>query len=77
MIAEASSCSLVSAELYAILYALEHARGTLRKTAHVYVATTSREPLSAIEKGHRVWCGREIVHKIADTILEWKVSAIE
>ncbi|KAL1581903.1 hypothetical protein WHR41_09480 [Cladosporium halotolerans] len=69
-IAETSTCSLVSAELTAILYALEHARDTLRKTAHVYVATTSREALSAIEKGHNVGCGREVVPKIADAVLE-------
>jgi ribonuclease HI len=69
-IAETQTCSLVSAELKAILYALEHARDTLRKTAHVYVATTSREALSAIEKGQTVGCGREVVHKIADAVLE-------
>jgi hypothetical protein len=69
-IAETSTCSLVSAELTVILYALKHARETLRKTAHVYVAITSREALSAIEKGQRVGCGREVVHKVADTVLE-------
>jgi len=69
-IAETSTCSLVGAELTAILYALGHAKNTLRKTATVYVATTSREALSAIEKGHKVNCGREVVHKIADAILE-------
>jgi ribonuclease HI len=58
-IAETSTCSLVTAELTAMLYALEHARDTLCKTAHVYVATTSREALSAIEKGHKVGYGRE------------------
>jgi len=41
-ITEGAMSPLVSAELTAILYALEHARDTLRKTAHVYVATTSR-----------------------------------
>jgi ribonuclease HI len=69
-IAKTQTCSRVSAELTAILYALEHARDTLRKTAHVYVATTSREALSAIEKGHKVGRGREVVHEIADAILE-------
>lgn len=69
-IPETSTCSPVSAELTAILYAVEHARDTLRKTAHVYVATTSREALSAIEKGQRGRCGREVVHKIADAVLE-------
>ena len=69
-IAETQTCSLVSAELKAILYTLEHARDTLRKTAHVYVATTSREALSAIKKGHKVGCGREEVPKIADAVLE-------
>jgi ribonuclease HI len=69
-IAETQTCSRVSAELTAILYALERARDTLRKTAHVYVATTSREALSAIEKGQRVGCGREMVHKIADAVFE-------
>ena len=51
------------------MYALEHARDTLRKTAYVYVATASREALSAIEKGNRVRCGREVVPKIADAVL--------
>jgi ribonuclease HI len=41
-IAETQTCSLASAELKAILYALEHARDTLRKIAHVYVTTTSK-----------------------------------
>ncbi|GAB7336447.1 hypothetical protein MBLNU13_g09741t1 [Cladosporium sp. NU13] len=68
--AETLMCSPVSAELTAILYALEHARDTLRKTAHIYIATTSKEALSAIEKGHRVGCGREVVHKITDAVLE-------
>ena len=69
-IAETQTCSLVSAELKAILYALEHARDTLRKTTHVYVATTSEEALSVIGKGQRVGCGREVVHKITDAVLE-------
>jgi ribonuclease HI len=69
-VAETKTCSLISAELTAILYALEHARDTLRKTAHVYVATKSKEALSAIAKGHKVGCGREVVHKIADAVLE-------
>ena len=69
-IAETQTCSLISAELKAILYALEHARDTLRKKAHVYVATMSREALSAIEKGHKVGYGREVVLKIADAVLE-------
>jgi ribonuclease HI len=68
--AETLTCSPVSAELTAILYALEHARDTLRKTAHVYAATTSKEALAAIEKGQRVGCGREVMHKIAETVLE-------
>jgi ribonuclease HI len=68
--AETSTCSPVSAELTAILYALGHARDMLRKTAHVYVATTSKEVLSAIEKGHKMGCGREVVLKIADAVLE-------
>jgi hypothetical protein len=34
-IAEISTCSPVSAELTAVRYATEHARYTLRKTAHV------------------------------------------
>lgn len=68
--AEASTCSLISAELTAILNALEHARDTLRKTAHVYIATTNREALIAIEKGQKVRCGREVVHKIAGAVLE-------
>jgi ribonuclease HI len=69
-IAETSTCSLVNAELTAILYALQHARDTLRKTAHVYIATTSREALSAIEKGHKVGGGREVVPKVANAVLE-------
>lgn len=36
----------------------------------VYVATTSKEALSAMEKGQKVRCGREVVHKIADALLE-------
>lgn len=68
--AKAFTCSAISAELTAILYALEHAKDTLRKTAHVYVAITSIEALSAIEKGQKVRCGREVVHKIADAVLE-------
>jgi len=68
--AETLTCSPTNAELTAILYALGHARDTLRKTAHVYVATTSKDALSAIEKGHSVGCGREVVHKIADAALE-------
>jgi ribonuclease HI len=67
---EISTCSLASAELTAIFYALEHVMGTLCETAHVYVATTSREALSAIEKGHKVGCRREVVHKIVDAVLE-------
>jgi hypothetical protein len=69
-VAETSTCSLVSAELITIWYALEHARHTLRKTTHVYVATMSREALSAVEKGQKVGCGREVVRKIADAVLE-------
>lgn len=68
-IADTQTCLLVSSGLNAILYALEHARDTLRKTAHVYVATTSREALSAIEKEHKVRRGREEVPKIADAVL--------
>jgi ribonuclease HI len=69
-IVEALTCSPVNVELTAILYATEHARDTIRKTACVYVETMSREALSAIEKGQRVRCGREVVHKIADVVLE-------
>jgi ribonuclease HI len=69
-IAETSTCSLTGAELTAILYALEHARDTVCKTAHVYVATSSREALSAFGKGHKVGCGRQVVPKIADSVLE-------
>jgi hypothetical protein len=68
--AETSTCSLVSDELTAILYVLEHARETLQKTAYVYVVTTSREALSTIEKAYKVRCGREDVHKPADTVHE-------
>jgi ribonuclease HI len=69
-IAETSTCSPVSAELTAIRYAIEHARDTLRKTTHVYVATTSKEALPAIKKGQKVRCGREVVHEIVDAVLE-------
>ena len=69
-IPETSRCSLVSAELNAILYAIEHSKNTLRETVHVYVATTSREALSAIEKGHMVGYGRGVVRKLADALLE-------
>lgn len=68
--AEISICLPVSTELTAMRYAIEHTRDTLRKSAHVYVATTSREALSAIEKGQKVRCGRKVVHKIADAVLE-------
>jgi len=57
-IAKTPTCSFISAGLVARLYALKHVRDTVRKTAHVYVATTSREALSAIEKGQRVRVGR-------------------
>lgn len=67
--AETSTCSPVSAELTAIPYVLKHARDSIRKTAHVY-ATTNKEALSAIEKGHRVGRGRKVVDKIADAVLE-------
>jgi hypothetical protein len=30
----------------------------------------SREALVAIEKGHKVGCGREVVSKVADAVLE-------
>ena len=69
-IAETSTYSPVCVELTAILYALEHARDTLRKTAHVYVANTNKEALSAIEKGHTSERGREVAHKIADAVLK-------
>jgi ribonuclease HI len=69
-IAETSTCSLASAELTAIPYTLEHARDTLCKTTHVYIATTSREALSAIEKAHKAGCGREVVPKVANAVLE-------
>jgi hypothetical protein len=55
---------------HTVLYALQHARDTLRKTAHVYVATTSGEAPSSIEKGHKVGGGREVVPKVADAVLE-------
>jgi hypothetical protein len=62
-----------SAGLTAILYALECARETLRKLTHAYVATTSRGTLSAFEKDQRVGCGREVVHEIADAVLEMEI----
>lgn len=67
-IAETQTCSLISAELTAILYALEHASDTLRKTSPVYVATKSKEALSATEKGQRVGYRREAVPKMADAV---------
>jgi hypothetical protein len=36
----------------------------------VYIARTARKTLSIIEKGHKVKGGQEILHKIADVILE-------
>lgn len=75
--AETSTCSLVSAELTAILYVLKHARDTLHKIAHVYVATTCEDVLSTVEKGQKLGCGREVVRKIADAVLEMEGSAIE
>lgn len=71
-IAETPECSLISAELTTILYALEHAGDTLRKTAYVYVATKSKEALSGIEKWQRVGYGREVVPNFADAVLEMK-----
>jgi type II secretory pathway component HofQ len=42
----------------------------MRKAAHVYVATTSREALAAIEKGHKVRCRRSVVQNIANAVLK-------
>ena len=64
----ASTCLPVDVELTATLYVIEHAHATLRKTARVYVATIIEAALSAVEKGQKVRCGREVVHKIADTV---------
>lgn len=69
-VAETSTCSLASAELTAILYALEYARKTLPIPARVYVGTTSREALLAIRKGHKVGRRRGRVLKIAEVVLE-------
>ena len=71
-IAETPKCSLISAELTTILYALERAGDTLRKTAYVYIATKSKEALSGIEKWQRVGSGREVVPNFADAVLEMK-----
>lgn len=38
-------------------------------SAHISAAITNREARSAIEKGQKVECGREVVHKIADAVL--------
>lgn len=74
-IAWSSTCSLESAELTAIRYALQHARETLRKMVHVYIATTSREALATIEKATKSrpdekCCTRLLMHS-----LRGKVSA--
>ena len=41
---------------------------------HIYVVTTSREALSAFEKGQRVGCGREVIHEIANAVLEMEIA---
>jgi len=64
----ASTCSTLNAQLRGILYALQHARRTIGKTAHVYVATASREALTAIQEGQVGRKGRETLHKVADGI---------
>lgn len=49
---------------------LEHAKDRLRKAAHASSAKMSREASSAIDMEHKVRCEREVVHKIADAVLE-------
>lgn len=66
----APTCSLLSAEIMGIAYALEHARRTLRNSAQVHVATTCRATLGAIERGQRAKAGREAVQKVAEVIVE-------
>lgn len=65
-----STCSLLNADLTGIWYALQHARRTIRKSAHVYVATANRGALIAIQKGHDATSGGETRHKVAETVLE-------
>lgn len=63
-----STCSTLAAELAAILYATQHANSVLRKTTHLYIATTSKDALEAIERGYSAKRGREVLHKLADTV---------
>jgi hypothetical protein len=63
-----STCSMLSAELMGIQYALLHARNTIRKAAHIYVATTSRDALTAIRQDREATKGQETLHKIADAV---------
>jgi hypothetical protein len=65
-----ATTSFANAELTAVAYAFVHTSDTLRKTARVYVATTSRDVLSTVEGGHKVGCGRGVGHKIAEAVLE-------
>lgn len=46
--ARSSTCSLLSAVIMGMLRASHHARDTMRNSAHVHVATTSREAFTAI-----------------------------
>ena len=59
---------MLNPELIGILYALKHARRTIRKSAHVHVATMSRNALETIQKGHGAIRGRAVLHCVANTI---------
>jgi hypothetical protein len=67
---EALTCSLLRAELTAILYAFEHARDILRSTANVCIAIKGRDTLSVTKKRHRIRYRREVSSKVANAVLE-------
>jgi len=61
---------MLNADLTVLWYALQHARKTIRKSAHVYVATANRDALAAIRKGVHATAGRETLHKLAEAVLD-------
>jgi ribonuclease HI len=68
IIGSTSTCSMLNAELTGIWYALQHARNTIRKTAHIYVATTSLDAIAAIQRGQNATRGRESLQRIGDAV---------
>jgi len=73
-----STCSVLNRAVIGVQYALQHAQKTTRKSAHGYVATTSRDTPVAIKKGRDASKGKETLHKIADVIRDlrkWRPSS--